>query len=303
MKKLNLNPGWFVIFAVLLWSLDGILRRSLFSLPPAIIVFWEHALGALVLTPFVLKRRAEFTLLTAREWTAVAIISLFSGALGTIFYTAALGQINFIQFSVVVLLQQLQPIWAIGTAAIILKEKLPAKFLMWAIVGIAASYVVTFPNLTVNLETGQGTIIAAGFALLAGILWGSSTSFSKIVLKKTSYIATTYLRFLIAPIFAAMIFVGLGQSDKLLTISQPQLTTLLIITFSTGMVALLIYYYGLRKIPVRVSAILELFWPLSAVVIDYFLFKKMLSVTQIIGAAILIYSMYRVSRYSKDEVV
>src|SRR3989344_5520097 len=105
MKKLNLNPGWLVIFAVLLWSLDGILRRS-----------------------------------------------LFSGALGTIFYTAALGQINFIQFSVVVLLQQLQPIWANGTAAIILKEKLPAKFLMWAIVGIAASYVVTFPNLIVNLE-------------------------------------------------------------------------------------------------------------------------------------------------------
>jgi drug/metabolite transporter (DMT)-like permease len=52
---------------------------------------------------------------------------LFSGALGTIFYTAALGKVQYVQFSVVVLLQQLQPIWAILMASFLLKEKIEKK--------------------------------------------------------------------------------------------------------------------------------------------------------------------------------
>src|SRR3989338_3211348 len=124
MKKI-FTAGWlFIIIAALLWSFDGILRRSLYSLPPAIIVFYEHVLGAVILTPILLKYLKEFKDLKRKEWFSIILVSLFSGALGTIFYTRALGLVQYIQFSVVVLLQQLQPIWAILTAAIILKEKI-----------------------------------------------------------------------------------------------------------------------------------------------------------------------------------
>lgn len=40
-----------VVFAALLWSLDGFLRRELYSLPPAVVVFWEHLLGLIILAP------------------------------------------------------------------------------------------------------------------------------------------------------------------------------------------------------------------------------------------------------------
>ena len=75
--------------------------------------------------------------------------------------------------------------------------------------------------------------------------------------------------------------------------------TLFVIAFSTGMVALLIYYYGLKRTPARLSSILELTWPLSAVVIDYVYFHKGLTVTQWIGAAILLASIWRVSKMGK----
>ena len=110
MKKI-FTAGWlFIIIAALLWSFDGILRRSLYSLPPAIIVFYEHVLGAVILTPILLKYLKEFKDLKRKEWFSIILVSLFSGALGTIFYTRALGLVQYIQFSVVVLLQQLQPI-------------------------------------------------------------------------------------------------------------------------------------------------------------------------------------------------
>ena len=237
----------FIILAALLWSLDGILRRGLYSLPPTIVVFWEHALGAIILLPFVFKSLKEIKKLNLKEWISILAVSLFSGALGTIFYTAALGKVNFIQFSVVVLLQQLQPIWAIITAAIVLKEKITRKFIPWAFLAVASSYLVTFKDLRLNWQTGQGTIVAAVLALSAGMMWAASTSFSKIVLKKISFQVATFLRFVLAPVFALIFVFFLKQSGQIMKVSPSQWTSLLIIVFSTGLVALLFYYLGLRK--------------------------------------------------------
>jgi len=296
MDKIKKIGPIFIIIASLLWSLDGILRRSLYSLPPATIVFFEHALGLLIMTPFfIMPAIKEMKHLSKKEWIAILIVSLFSGALGTIFYTSALAQVNYIQFSVVVLLQQLQPIWAISMAALLLKEKISKRFIIWAILAIVASYFVTFRDLRVSITPGNGTLIAALLALLAGVMWGSTTSFSKIVLKKVSHNTATYLRFLFAPIFALM-FVGFfGQLGSLGNITTPQWGMLLTITLSTGMVALLIYYYGLKKTEGKVSAICELVWPASAIVIDYVYFKNTLSVTQILGTIVVLFSIYKVT--------
>lgn len=297
-KVLQLGPV-FIIAAALLWSFDGILRRSLFVLPPAVIVFWEHLLGAFILLPLLFIKRNELKTLNKKEWGSIILVSLFSGALGTIFYTKALGLVNYIQFSVVVLLQQLQPIWAIATASVILKEKVTGNFLKWAGLAIIASYFVTFKDLTVNLQAGNGTLIAAGLALFAGVMWGSSTSFSKIVLQKVSFSTATFLRFWIAPVFALLFVFSQNQQNLVLTLNTSQWLTLLMITFSTGMVALLIYYYGLKKTPARVSAICELVWPASAIFIDYFYFKNTLSLTQIAGVIVLLFSIFKISQFKK----
>ncbi|OGK16915.1 hypothetical protein A3H80_02605 [Candidatus Roizmanbacteria bacterium RIFCSPLOWO2_02_FULL_37_19] len=299
MKKILSIGPLFIMIAALLWSLDGIIRTSLFSLPPTVIVFWEHLLGALVLIPFIFIKRKEISQLTRKEWIALGIISLFSGVLGTVMYTAALGKVQYIQFSVVVLLQQLQPIWAISAAAIILKEKLTKKFIYWAALGILSTYLISFKDLTINLASGNQTLIAALLALGAGFVWAVSTSFSKIVLHKVSYQLTTLLRFLITPLFAILFVFGFGNQASLLALDQSQWIRLIIIVFSTGMVALLIYYYGLRKTPARVSSIAELTWPASAIFIDYFYFHNSLSPTQIVGVAILAVSIYKVSQFKK----
>lgn len=299
MKKILAFGPLFIVIAALLWSFDGLLRRSLFILPPSLIVFWEHALGALFLVPVVLYFGLHLRKLSPKEWVAIIVVSLFSGALGTIFYTAALGKVNYIQFSVVALLQQLQPIWAITAAAILLKEKVNQKFLLWAILAIAASYLVTFKDLKVNLSSDSQTLIAAGLALGAGVMWGTSTAFSKIVLNKVSHITATFLRFLIAPLFAFIFLISTSPQTNIFSLTNSQWLTLIIITLSTGMVALLIYYYGLKKTPARVTTILELTWPASAIFIDYFYFKKPLSATQLLGVAILFFSMYQVSKFRK----
>lgn len=299
MEKLKNFGPLFVIIAVLLWSFDGILRRGLYSLPPSTVVFYEHLLGAVVLLLLFGKWSPDLSKMTKKEWVAIIIVSLFSGALGTIFYTAALGQVNYIQYSVVVLLQQLQPIWAISAAAILLREKITKNFIFWAALALASAYLITFKDLRINFETGSGTIIAAILALSAGFMWGSSTAISKYVLNKVSFLTGTALRFFIAPFFAFGFVAAQGQTSSLFTLTQSQWTSLLLIVFSTGLVALAIYYYGLKKTPARVTTICELVWPASAVFIDYFYFQKGLSITQFLGIGILLFAIYKVTSFKK----
>ena len=93
-----------VVFAALLWSLDGLLRRNLYDLPASVIVFWETLFGFIILLPFIAYSYKAFRKLTKKQWQAIIGVSFLSGAVGTIFYTAALTKIQFIPFSVVVLL-------------------------------------------------------------------------------------------------------------------------------------------------------------------------------------------------------
>lgn len=299
MEKLKNFGPLFVIIAALLWSFDGILRRGLYSLPPTVVVFYEHLLGIIILLFLITKWLPDIKKMTKKEWIAMGLVSLFSGALGTIFYTAALGKVSYIQFSVVVLLQQLQPIWAISAAALLLKERITKSFLIWAVVALIAAYFITFKDLTIDLSTGSGTAIAGALALGAGVLWGSSTAISKYVLNKVSFLTATALRFLLAPIFAFMFIASTNQVPALFTLNQSQWISLLLITFSTGMVALVIYYYGLKKTPARVTTICELVFPASAIFIDYFYFQKGLSLTQILGVALLALAIYKVTRFKR----
>lgn len=289
-----------VVLAAFLWSLDGFLRRQLFSLPPSVVVFWEHLLGFVILLPIVLWLWKGFKTLTRKQWFTIAIVALLSGALGTIFYTAALGKINFIPFSVVVLLQQTQPLFAILAAWLLLKEPLGKNFWLMAVVAVVATYFVSFPNLSVNVETGAGTAAAALLALGAAASWGSSTALSKYTLKGTPFLHITAARFAFAPIFALLITGLLGKSNQLTAITPVQWQYLLAITFSTGLVALAIYYFGLQRVPASRSTILELTWPVSAVLVGYIFLGERLTVTQWLGSIVLIATMTMIAREARS---
>jgi DME family drug/metabolite transporter len=285
-----------LIVAALLFSVDGLLRRHLYTLPAPVIVFYEHAFGFLILAPLIVSSLKAFRKLTRNQWLAIIGVSFLSGAIGTILYTAALGRVQFIPFSVVVLLQQLNPIFAIGASALLLREPLTKRFLALAVVALAAAYVVTFPHLTVNLSTGNGTLMAAIMAVGAAAAWGSSTAFSKYALKDTSTLHITALRFGITPFFALLFVLFSGSAHALGSITLSQFKYLVAITFSTGMVALLIYYFGLKRILASRAALLELAWPVSAVIVGYIWLHQGLTASQGIAALVLSGAIYLIAR-------
>lgn len=294
--KNNFTKGpLLIIIAAILWGLDGVLRRSLYSLPPISIIFFEHLFGFAILLPFVWKEIISVRL-SKKQWVVITFVSLLSGVIGTLFFTTALLATNYISFSVVYLLQKLQPLFAITSARLFLKEKMQKEYFKWAALALASAYFVTFPHGVVNFGTGGGTIIAALFALGAAAAWGSSTTFSKMALHDLPASLTTGLRFLITLFLAFIGVLLLGKFSSLQTLSFGGLWTLIAIALSTGMLALFLYYKGLKNTPVSVATILELFYPLIAVAIDVVFYHNTLAVSQYIAAAVLVFAMYRVGK-------
>src|SRR5437868_14534133 len=113
-SKVEFTGPMLIIIAALLWAFDGLIRQRLYTLPPITIIFFEHLIGLVILSPFVYKYVLK-TKLTSREWWLLILIATLSGLLGTLWFTTALGKVHFITISVVFLLQKLQPIFAIAS--------------------------------------------------------------------------------------------------------------------------------------------------------------------------------------------
>ena len=285
-----------IVFAAFLWSIDALLRQSLYSLPSIFIVFSEHSLGLIITLPWLIKFWPKIKTLNRKTWISIFWIAVFGGLLGTLAYTRALSYINYIHFSVVVLLQKLQPIFAIILARIILKERFKGRFYLWAGVALVGSYFVAFPNVLPQWQDGGKNVWAGLLAVGAAFAWGSSTVMGKYSLRELDSRIVTPLRLGLTAILSGayiLLFMDLGSIPRL---NSDQLFYLVPLVLSSGTVPLSIHYFGLKKVQASQSTLLEMFWPISAVTIDWVFFDHALTWSQIMGALLMLTAIYRVTR-------
>lgn len=292
----NRTAPLFVIIGASMWGVDGIvLRPALYGLPVPLVVLIESTIVALILSPYFLRKVHTLKNLDYKDWVAFFFVALLGGAIGTMAITKALFFVNFVNLSVVILLQKLQPVFAVTLAALFLKERLSKKFFVWSGIAIAGAYVMTFSTNLPNFSTGDKTTLAALFSLLAAFSFGSSTVLSKRALKNVSFETGTYLRFLFSALIMFVIAFSMGDIEKISDVSTTQVIVFIIIAFTTGGAAIFLYYYGLKRISASVAAICELAFPLTAVVLEYLIRGNILDPVQWVGALILLFSIFKVS--------
>ena len=138
---------FFIILAGVIWAIGSVIRVDVqdFTAPntynsPIQLVFWENFSGFIVLLPFLLFKYKEILKLNKNQLLVGGLIGLIASSLGTVFFVAGLSLVFFVPLSIVVLMQQLQPIWAIISARLFLKEKLPYNFLGLACLAIFGAF-------------------------------------------------------------------------------------------------------------------------------------------------------------------
>lgn len=287
----------FVILGASLWGVDGIvLRPSLFVLPVPLVVFVESAIVAILLTPIFIKKFPTLKVLSRNDWLAFTGVAIFGGAIGTMAITKALFFVNFVNLSIVVLIQKLQPVFAIVFALILLREKPPRVFYYWAGLSILGAYFMTFGFASPNFNTGDKTVIATLFALVAALSFAASTVLSKRALINIDYRMGTYLRFTLTAIIMLIVVTSMGKFSAIAEISNHQIFIFIIIAFTSGGTAIFLYYFGLKEISASVATICELAFPLTAVGLEYILRGNILNWVQWFGLILLIVSIARVTQ-------
>ena len=227
------------------------------------------------------------------------MVALVGGLVGTLAIVKALFLVQFNQLSVVVLLQKLQPLFAISLAAILLRERPTRGFLTWAALAVGGGYLLTFGLRAPDLSTGANTWQAALYSVLAAASFGAATVLSKRLLGELNFWQATFGRYGVTAILAGLLLAGSGRGFPFAAVTQAHWLTILIIAATTGSGAILLYYWGLQKVRAMTATICELCLPLSAVFFDFVVNGSRLSPVQLVGAAVMVGAITRVSLLSQ----
>jgi drug/metabolite transporter (DMT)-like permease len=296
-----------IFFAAMLWATDAPFRAHLTqSLASNFIVFAEHGVDVLFALPILLFNWRDIRNLTRREWLAVGVIAIGGSALASIAFTQSFHYVN---PSVSIVLQKVQPLIAIVLAAIFLGEKLHKNFWTWTLVALGGAYLVSFPHLVPQLyagETFNPNTMGVVLALTAAALWGASTVLGKYVLRVAAFQTLTALRFVVAFVFLG--FLNVYQQTFPTVMTGTDWLFIGIIALASGVFSLFLYYYGLQYTRASIATIAELGFPLAAVFVNaYFIPGAWPSGTyfglftgQWLGTALLLCAMFMLSRVNQE---
>ena len=290
-----------ISLAATMWGLDGVvLTPRLYNLDAGLVVFILHALPFLLMHSFLYKQYKYLKKFTLQDYLVILLIALFGGALGTISIVKALFLIEFRELSVVVLLQKLQPVFAILLAAIILKERVNKYFIVWASIALISGYFMTFGFRAPDFETGSKTAISAMYALLAAFSFGSSTVFSKMILQKYTFKTATFYRYGFTALIMLLYLLIAGKSIEFGQITKTNWIIFFIIAITTGSGAIFLYYFGLNRVKATIAIMCELFFPISTIIFDYVFNDSRLSPIQWISAGVMIFALINLNRDSQS---
>ncbi len=294
-KKTQIVAALAIITAATAWGFDSVvLTPRLFNLNLGLVVFLLHIIPFSIMQFFLFKEYKKLAAFDRSDWFYMILIALFGGAVGTLAIVKALFLVNFTALSVVVVLQKLQPVFAIIIASVLLKEKIKKDFTIWATVAIVAAYFLSFGFSLPNFKTGSNTVYAVLLALLAAVSFGASTVFGKKVLSRHSFQTVSFLRYGLTSLI--MFFYVLASKNlNLASVTGQNWLILIIIAFSTGSAALFAYYWGLNHVRASAATIFELAFPISAIIFDYLINNSHLSIVQWLAIAAMLLAITKIS--------
>ncbi|GAA5157968.1 DMT family transporter [Pseudonocardia eucalypti] len=269
---------WLVAAAAAIWGTDALLRKPLAGqLPSATVVFWEHLIVVLVLLPWLPAAGKAFRALDWRSRSALLVIGAGASAVGTALFTQALRLGDPVTPLV---MQKLQPVIALVTAAVLLGERLRAGYWAYAVPALAGAWLMSFPD---PFEVRPRAASAALLAFGAAVLWAVGTVLGRLVSAELSSRDVTVLRFAIGLPASALVVLAQGAP---VAVTAGQLPPLVALALVPGLLGLTLYYLGLRATAASRATLAELAFPATAALIGVTLLGGSLSVTQWLGLAV-----------------
>ncbi|WP_242677357.1 DMT family transporter [Streptomonospora litoralis] len=271
---------WAVALAAGMWGTSALMRDPLAQVLPApTIVFYEHAVIVVLLLPWLVPAVRALAAAGPAVIAAVVVIGGGSSALATTLFTLAFTVGDPITPQV---LQKLQPVFAIVLAVVLLGERLTPRFALYALPAAAGAWLLAFADpLAVGVRDAQGAALAVGAALL----WAAGTVLGRLAGARLAFMHVTALRFAAGLPVALVIALSSGAS---LAVGAGQVPLLVLLALIPGLLALTLYYWGLRRTAASRATLAELAFPLVSAIVGAGLLGAELAWSQWAGGAVVL---------------
>lgn len=291
-----------VALAAAMWGLDGLLRKPLATaLDPGTVVLWEHIIALIALAPFVPRALRAFARCSIRDRAAIVGIGVGASAVATALFTKSFELATRSgDFVTPLVLQKLQPIFAISLAVVLLGERPRGRFALFVIPALAGAWLLTFQD---PFQVKVAELEPALLALGAAALWAAGTVLGRMVGTSLAPLELTTLRFVFGLLgsLAVVWVTGAGIAP-----GWGNVVGLILLALIPGLLALVLYYRGLRATAASRATIAELAFPATAAIVGVLFLGSTLTGSQWLGLAVVAASVcalgWHESRSSSQQV-
>src|SRR4051794_13717941 len=267
-----------------IWGLDGVIRAPLVKeWSTWTIVLYEHVLLTLVVLPYLWTRRAALRRLTPGGWLSVLVVAWGGSALATLAFTSAFQHGN---PTVVVLLQKTQPVWAVLAAAVVLGERPRRRLAVVAVPALVGVYLLSFGWMSPADALRDGHAEPILLALAAAALWGGATAFGRRALREIAPNVLTGMRFTVALPLLLVLAVTHSAVAAPAAATGGDWVRIGLVALFPGLVALVLYYRGLERIPASVATFAELAFPATSLLAGWIFLDATVPAEQLLGFVI-----------------
>ena len=270
-----------VILAMLMWSSSFIATKLTYqSISPILLCCVRFAISYLLLFlyRFITKQNTK----VEKKDLKIIIFSAIGGI--SIYYTLENIALSLTSASMTSLIEAAYPVLTILVGIFIYHERTNKR----TILGICMSIIGVV--LLTDFTQASSDLIGNILLIIGGILWGFYNYLVQKIPNKYDSITITYYQMLFGTIgFIPMIFL---EEPMFCDININIILSLLYLSVGCSVLALLLYNYGLKKIPASHASTLMNVMPIFGIILSALILHESITMNQIIGGIIILLGVF-----------
>lgn len=258
------------------------------SITPSAITAYRFLIGGLLILGFTfLTRRKSLKTLPGKSYSRFALIGIINVVISMLSLQLA---ILFGKANISAILISANPLFVPVFSYLILKEKIRKRKILGLGVGLSGVLLIVGRE-SLNFNNTEEEKLGIFFGLVASVTFALYTVMSKKYVLRYGNMAATGLSFIFGSLILIVISL-LAGFDLSFSLNKENIYMLLYLgIFVTGL-AYLLFFEGLKKIPVANGSMMFFLKPIIASLLAFFILKEGLNSTDYVGMALIIISFF-----------